>query len=163
CFDFFYQLRAPAGFGPQYIWLDSGVYRRAQGLFYEASTLGNFCAFFLVMTAVALVRGMGNRIVLLLGGALFTTALIFSYSRSSIANVAVAILVLGWLERKRPIVRRIALTGGGALVVLLIALFRYFPAYAQLYWIRLWATFDYALSSNEVFLSGRAETWRELG
>ncbi len=163
CLDFFYQFPAPAGFGPQYIWLDSGVYRRAQGLFYEASTLGNFCAFFLVMTAVALVRGIGNRIVLLAGGAVFATALIFSYSRSSMANVALAILVLAWIERKRPVVKRIAITAGGALAVLLIALFRYFPAYAQLYWVRLWATFDYALSSNEVFLSGRAETWRELG
>src|SRR5581483_4416264 len=120
-----------------------GVYRRAQGLFYEASTLGNFCAFFLVMTAVALVRGIGNRIVLLAGGAVFATALIFSYSRSSMANVALAILVLAWIERKRPVVKRIAITAGGALAVLLIALFRHFPAYAQLYWVRLWATFDY--------------------
>jgi len=56
CVDFYYQFPAPAGYGPQYVWLDSGVYRRAQGLFYEASTLGNFCAFFLVMIAVAFTR-----------------------------------------------------------------------------------------------------------
>ena len=56
CVDFYFQFPAPAGYGPQFIWLDSGVYRRAQGLFYEASTLGNFCAFFLVMIAVALAR-----------------------------------------------------------------------------------------------------------
>src|SRR5262249_23632119 len=89
CLDFYYQFPAPAGFGAQYIWLDSGIYRRAQGLFYEASTLGNFCAFFLVMTAVALVRGVGNRIVLLLGGTVFAAALVFSYSRSSVVNVAI--------------------------------------------------------------------------
>ena len=53
CVDFYYQFPAPAGYGPQFVWLDSGVYRRAQGLFYEASTLGNFCVFFLVMIAVA--------------------------------------------------------------------------------------------------------------
>src|SRR5262249_46089048 len=52
CVDFYFQFPAPAGFGPQFVWLDSGVYRRAQGIFYEASTLGNFCAFFLVMVAV---------------------------------------------------------------------------------------------------------------
>ena len=46
CFDFYFQLPAPAGYGPQFVWLDTGVYRRAQGLFYEASTLGNFCTFF---------------------------------------------------------------------------------------------------------------------
>ena len=60
CLDFYFQFPAPAGFGAQYVWLDSGVYRRAQGLFYEASTLGNFCAFFLVMIAVALVRARGE-------------------------------------------------------------------------------------------------------
>ena len=56
CVDFYYQFPAPAGYGPQFVWLDSGVYRRAQGIFYEASTLGNFCAFFLVMIAVAFSR-----------------------------------------------------------------------------------------------------------
>src|SRR5205814_7683146 len=54
CVDFYFQFPAPAGYGPQFVWLDSGVFRRAQGFFYEASTLGNFCAFFLVMIAVAL-------------------------------------------------------------------------------------------------------------
>ncbi|HWZ32187.1 MAG TPA: O-antigen ligase family protein [Bryobacteraceae bacterium] len=163
CVDFFYQFPAPAGFGPQYIWLASGVYRRAQGLFYEASTLGNFCAFFLVMTGVALVRGIGSRLVLLGGGAIFTTALIFSYSRSSMANVAIAFAAIAVMERKRPAVRRMALLGGGVLVALVIALFRFFPAYAELYWVRLSVTFDRVLSSNELTLSGRAETWRVLG
>src|SRR4029453_13069298 len=56
CVDFYFQFPTPTGFGPQYVWLDTGVYRRAQGIFYEASTLGNFCAFFLVMIAVAFTR-----------------------------------------------------------------------------------------------------------
>jgi len=38
------------------VYLEEGVFRRAQGLFYEASTLGNFCAFFLVMIMVCLFR-----------------------------------------------------------------------------------------------------------
>ena len=142
CLDFYYQFPAPAGFGAQYIWLDSGVYRRAQGLFYEASTLGNFCAFFLVMTAVALVRGAANRLVLLLGGAIFAAALVFSYSRSSVLNVAIAIVVLAVMERKRPAVRRAAMLGGGALIALGVVLFRFFPAYAELYWVRLQAICD---------------------
>jgi hypothetical protein len=33
CVDFYFQFPAPAGYGPQFVWLDSGVYRRAQGLF----------------------------------------------------------------------------------------------------------------------------------
>src|SRR5436190_19876272 len=56
CVDFYFQFPAPAGYGPQFVWLDSGVYRRAQGFFYEASTLGYCCAFFLVMIAVAFAR-----------------------------------------------------------------------------------------------------------
>ena len=90
CVDFFYQLPVPDGAGPQFIWLETGVFRRAQGLFYEASTLGNLCAFFLVMTAIALVRRRGNRWVLMAGGAVFTAALFFSYSRSSLASLAIA-------------------------------------------------------------------------
>lgn len=45
--DFHYQFPAPAGYGAQFVWLDTGTFRRAQGLFYEASTLGNMCVFFL--------------------------------------------------------------------------------------------------------------------
>ena len=57
CLDYFFQFPTPAGFGAQYVWLDEGMFRRAQGLFYEASTLGNFCAFFLIMIA----RGVERR------------------------------------------------------------------------------------------------------
>ena len=56
CADFYFHFPAPEGFGQQFIWLDEGVFRRAQGLFYEASTFGNLCAFFLVMIAVAVSR-----------------------------------------------------------------------------------------------------------
>jgi len=49
CIDFYFQLPAPANYGAQFIWVGQDVFRRAHGLFYEASTLGNFCAFFLVM------------------------------------------------------------------------------------------------------------------
>lgn len=50
CLDFYFQFPALGGFGEQFVWFDSGdVIRRAQGLFYESSTLGNFCVFFLVM------------------------------------------------------------------------------------------------------------------
>jgi O-antigen ligase len=163
CLDFYYQFPAPAGFGAQYIWLESGVYRRAQGLFYEAGTLGNFCAFFLVMTAVGLVRRAANRWMLLAGGAIFATALMFSYSRSSIVNVVLAIGTLAILERKRPGIRRILLAGGGVLGVTLLALFRFVPEYTQMFWTRLWVSAGATFTSNEAVLSGRLETWRVLG
>ena len=72
CVDFYFQFPAPAGYGPQFVWMETGVFRRAQGFFYEASTLGNFCAFFLVMIAVAFTRPRAespvSRKALLAGG-----------------------------------------------------------------------------------------------
>src|SRR5262249_43027918 len=80
CVDFYFHLPAPAGYEPQFIWLESGVFRRAQGVFYEASTLGNLCAFFLEMIAVALFRWRKvqplSRFALLAGGAVLSAALV---------------------------------------------------------------------------------------
>jgi len=77
----------------------AGFTGRAQGLFYEASTLGNFCAFFSVHDRGCPCAGVGNRLILLIGGAIFAAALIFSYSRSSVVNVGVALVTLFILER----------------------------------------------------------------
>ena len=163
CVDFFYQLPAPAGTGPQFIWLDTGVFRRAQGLFYEASTLGNFCAFFVVMTAVALVRRIGNRLILVAGGAVFTAALFFSYSRSSLVNAGIAIAALLWMERKQKAVRRMAITSSAALAFTIGALAWIFPDYMTAFWMRLRGSFEYALAGDSVFLSGRVDSWKVLG
>lgn len=169
--DFYYQFPAPAGFGPQFIWLDTGVYRRAQGLFYEASTLGNFCAFFLVMIAVRLVRrgpprnGEGarfSRVTLLFGGAILMTALILSYSRSCLVALAVALVALCVLERRRIRFGRVAIVAGVSAVAVIGILLRFFPAYADLYWTRLTGSVDLALESNAHLLSGRLESWQTL-
>jgi hypothetical protein len=166
CVDFYFQFPAPAGFGPQYVWLDSGVYRRAQGLFYEASTLGNFCAFFLVMTAVALLRpkkdGFVNRPVLLCGAAVFAVALVLSYSRASLINVAIAVGTLLWLRRSRIRFRQIgwlALPAAGAAAA---AAYYLFPVFTRLYWDRLSASAFFLFSSTEGVLSGRLSSWRAL-
>lgn len=162
CVDFFYQLPAPAGAGPQFIWTETDVFRRAQGFFYEASTLGNFCAFFVVMTAVALVQGRWKPAGLLAGGLVFAAALLFSYSRSSLVNVAVAIAALLWMERKRAPVRRMAVAGGAALAAMIALLSAIFPDYMGALWVRLSGSFEYALSGDSVVLSGRLDSWRML-
>jgi O-antigen ligase len=162
CIDFFYQLPAPQGTGAQFIWLDTGVFRRAQGLFYEASTLGNLCAFFVVMTAVALVRRIGNRVVLLICGAVFMAALFFSYSRSSLVSAALAIAALLWMERKQPAVKRMAMTAGAALAAMVVTLAWIFPDYMTAFWMRLRGSFAYALAGDGVFLSGRVDSWKVL-
>jgi hypothetical protein len=166
CVDFYFQFPAPAGYGPQFVWLDSGVYRRAQGLFYEASTLGNFCAFFLVMIAVALTRPRAEspvpRKALVAGGAVFLAALVLSYSRASLVNVLIALAVLAWVNRKRFRLARtlsiLVIAGGGSAFLL----WRVFPAFVETYWLRLSASAQYLFSATEGVLSGRVASWRTL-
>jgi hypothetical protein len=166
CVDFYFQLPAPAGYGQQFVWLDSGVYRRAQGLFYEASTLGNFCAFFLVMIAVALSQPRGEspvpRKMLFAGGAVFLIALVLSYSRASLVTVAIALAVLVWRNRGRVRLSRwlaLLLTGAAAGGYLA---WRVFPVFAETYWLRLSASAEYMFSATEGILSGRVASWRIL-
>jgi hypothetical protein len=166
CVDFYYQLPAPAGYGPQFVWLDTGVFRRAQGIFYEASTLGNFCAFFLVMVAVALFRPASQRplgrLVLLAGGAVLSAALIFSYSRGSLLNVLVALCALALLNRRRLRLTRffaimlVSMGAGAALAWVL------FPEFTRLYWTRIALSGEYAFAATNAVLSGRLDTWRML-
>jgi hypothetical protein len=163
CLDFYYQFPAPAGYGPQFVWLDSGVYRRAQGLFYEASTLGNFCAFFLVMIAVAFTRPRAEvpvaRKWLVLGGAVFFAALVLSYSRGSLVCVAISLAVLMWTERRRvPVTKVVLAAAAGALATWWI-----FPAFAQVYWGRLTASTEFLFTSTNGVLSGRLTSWGTLG
>ena len=162
CVDFYFQFPAPAGYGPQFVWLDSGVYRRAQGLFYEASTLGNFCAFFLVMIAVALTRPREespvSRKALVAGGAVFFTALVLSYSRASLINVGVALAVLLWCNRRRVrLLRTALLVPVGALITWWI-----FPSFAQTYWTRLSYSAEFLFTRTEGVLSGRVASWQTL-
>lgn len=164
CVDFYYQFPAPAGYSPQFVWLDSGIFRRAQGLFYEASTLGNFCAFFLVMIAVALFRPRHARpcstVALLGGGVVFTAALIFSYSRGSLLNVVVALSTLAWLRGVR--IRRVAAMAAVCATAGAAAVYAVFPLFAQSYWIRLAASVQYFWSAPEGVLSGRLSNWETL-
>jgi len=165
CVDFYFQFPAPAGFGPQFVWLDSGIYRRAQGLFSEASTLGNFYAFFLTMIAVAVTRPKGqapfSRFALLAGGVAFLAALVFSYSRGSLVNLAVALATLAILERRGSLARAVialpvvaALAGWAAYTLL--------PELTGVWWLRVQASAQYLLAAPEGVLSGRLASWAQL-
>src|ERR1035441_3714423 len=154
CVDFYFQFPEPAGYGPQFVWLDSGVYRRAQG--------PNFCAFFLVMIAVALTRPREespvSRKALAAGGAVFFVALVLSFSRASLLNVAVALAVLMWCNRRRVRLARVAMVAAaGALLTWWI-----FPTFAQMYWLRLSFSAEYLFTRTEGVLSGRVASWHTL-
>jgi O-Antigen ligase len=166
CLDFYFQFAPPAGYEQQYVWLESGVYRRAQGFFYEASTLGNLCAFFLEMIAVTLFmrkeESPGRRLPLLLGAIPLAAALVLSFSRASLVNLAVALVVLFWLHRDRIRWRRllvaVATFGGASFAILWAA----FPAFARTAWLRVFSAFQYFSESPNEVLSGRLDSWRTL-
>jgi O-antigen ligase len=163
CIDFVYQLPAPAGYEPQFLWLKSGVYRRAQGLFYEASTLGNFSAFFLVAAAVALAeprpRRIFSQVALYSGLVVFSAALLLSFSRASMICAALAVAMLAILERRRWQKSRTLL----ALAILIPAAAGMFalalPEVAGAYWARVGLTLDRLLIAPDSVLSGRLESW----
>lgn len=165
CADFYYHFPAPAGFEDQFVWLEDGVFRRAQGLFYEASTLGNFCAFFLLMTIVGLFRPRSGspcpKPILAAGGLLFAIALILSYSRASIIAVLTGCAALVFVRRVR--MGRI-LAGIAAALAVAAALVQFvFPTFAANYWTRIATSFSDALITPNGVLTGRLATWTVLG
>jgi hypothetical protein len=167
CVDFYFQFPAPAGFGAQYIWLRSGVYRRAQGLFYEASTLGNFCAFFLTMIAAALLAPrrqapVSRRGLLLFGGAVCAAALVLSYSRGSLLNALAALAVLIYLNRSRIRLGRFFGALAGAALTAVVAVRALLPSFAGAYWMRVSTSVEYIFAETEGLLSGRVASWRAV-
>lgn len=164
CIDFVYQLPAPAGYGAQFIWLASGIYRRAQGLFYDASALGNFCAFFLVMSVTALVRRRLVPVYVAAGGVmLFLAALLLSFSRAALAASMIACLVLAILERRRwwrpKVIIALAVLVGITASGFTLAL----PEIATGYWARIALTWDRMFTTPDQVLSGRLDTWFTIG
>jgi O-antigen ligase len=163
CVDFYVQFPAPAGYGEQFVWLDGAVLRRAQGVFYEASTLGNFCAFFLVMALVTFVSSRDarpcSRIAAAVGSLVLGAALIFSYSRGSLLNVGCACLALICLRvRNARAVVAIALV----LTCALLSVHYVFPAFGENYWTRIQGSFLYVQSAPNGVLSGRLLSWSDV-
>jgi O-antigen ligase len=166
CVDFYYQFPAPAGYGPQFIWLDSGIYRRAQGFFYEASTLGNLCAFFLIMIVVTLLRGQDerrpvSRLALWFGAPILFAALVLSYSRASLLNLLVALVALLYLERARIRIGRLFAIAVSCLAGGSLAAWRFFPEATRNYWLRL-AHSRFFFTQPESVLSGRLASWQAI-
>ncbi len=164
CADFYFQFPSPAGFGAQFVWLDTEVLRRAQGLFYEASTLGNFCAFFLVFALVFVFAPKClrpcTRVELVFGSCVLFTALVLSYSRASLLNLLCSGGVFLVLSRQRR--KRIFITGVIAAVVSSVVIAAFFPTYLDHYWIRLQQSVIYSTSSPDAVLSGRLTSWETL-
>jgi len=165
CVDFFYQLPAPSGYSPQFIWLADRVLRRAQGLFYDAGALGNMCAFFLVMVAAAMLapgrRGL-NRWMASSGAVPLATAMVFSYSRASVLNVVVSIGAMLCVRRREVKWLRVAaaVLAAGAMVSVVVSSLA--PGLAQWWVQRAQKTFELAFSASDAALSGRVSSWQTI-
>ncbi len=166
CLDFYFQFPTPARFAEQYVWLPQGVFRRAQGVFYEASTLGSFCNFLLVLVASIAALRLGPRLgwgpwTLGLAAMVFLTALMFSFSRAAVISLAVALAALAWLQRRRlrvltKAVLALVLAGAaGAVLALAVA-----PAFLSHYGQRLWSSGAFLAESPNLVFSRRLETWQ---
>jgi O-antigen ligase len=164
CIDFYFQLPALARYAPQFVWLKHSVLRRAQGVFYEASTLGNFCAFFLVMILVASFPPRGERVcsrfALILGALTFSAALILTSSRASVVAVIVAGCMFVWLRRLRlkAVVIAVCACLSTAALVVRAAL----PAVSANYWSRMILSTRHFWSYPNEVLSGRLAYWTAL-
>jgi hypothetical protein len=169
--DFLWQLPVPARFAEQFVWLSSGVFRRAQGVFYEASTLGCFCAFLLVMVAAVSVTRVQpmlriRRIWLWSAALVAIAALVFSFSRAAVINVCVSLVALLVLERRRftfsgrtlrlPLAVCASAAAGLALTAAL------FPEFFGAYIMRLGQSAEFFLSEPNLVLSKRLESWALL-
>jgi O-antigen ligase len=165
CVDFYFQLPPAARFGEQFVWLSSGVYRRAQGMFYESGVLGSLCSFFLVYLAVAWLRrareGFSEK-VLLAGGAALSAALLFSFSRSSFLSAAAALTALLLFCRKQVRLRRALPVALAAVAAVLLLAYLLFPAFVETYLLRmLYSGLDFGEKPDTV-LGGRLTTWSTI-
>lgn len=160
CVDFFFPFLA-AGPGSQFIWLDSGVYRRAQGFFQEAGALGEFCSLAIIASVVAIAHGVGKRWVLIAGITVFGSALILSFSRASALNAVVALAALAFLERAR-FSRRGMILAGVAFAVCAGLTFGFLRDFADAYWSRLWFSTTNIFSYAERIFGGRLESWATI-
>jgi O-antigen ligase len=163
CVDFHFQLPAPAGYEPQFIWLGDLVLRRAQGLFYEASTLGNFCAFFFAMILAALAGWreirIASRFELAFAAAVLAIALVCSYSRASLLNVltaAVTMLCVLRVRMRELLLPALALLTSAAFIYLLV------PEFAKSYLLRVQYSFLGLSDAPVLVLSGRISSWATL-
>jgi hypothetical protein len=167
CVEFFAQLEPSGRFAPQYVWLPFGVYRRAQGVFHEAGMLGNLCAMFLVMAAVAASRSevrkqIASGLPMFLGVAVLLAALAVSFSRSPVAGLLAALITLIALERGRMEAWRPLMFVAALLAGLAVLAVYSIPALAEAYWLRFSDTIVYAGDAAGAVLSGRLETWAYL-
>ena len=163
--DFYYPLPLPHPFADQFIYLKGERIRRAQGVFYEASSFGNLCAFFLSFSLFLLYSlrkrfsAMGQVLIFVSTG-IFTIALFLSYSRGCWLNVLVTVAVFILLQRKirlSAVILLILLNGG-----LLFLFYWLSPELILNFFDRRLGALAEFWSDPNFATSGRWENWTTL-
>jgi len=86
---------------------------------------------------------------------------VLSYSRASLLNVLVSLAVLAWSNRRRMRLSRVASILASVAAAAWIT-WKVFPAFAEIYWMRLSASTEFFFTASERILSGRVASWRTL-
>ncbi|HVN79117.1 MAG TPA: O-antigen ligase family protein, partial [Terriglobia bacterium] len=163
--DFMYPIPIPHPFADQYIYLFGQSVRRAQGVFYEASSFGNLCAFFWSLCLVTLSSSAWkvlkfSRIWLGLLVGIFTVALFLSYSRGSWVNALLTVAIFFFLQRgfkfRLPILA-ILLSG-----IFLVSLYLWYPELVTNFFEKRLGGLLEFWKYPDAATSGRWETWRSL-
>jgi hypothetical protein len=160
--DFFWPITLPHPAADQFIWLESAVVRRAQGVVYEASSFGNLCGLFLVIASAAFLAGEERAVRiarpwLLLCIAILSFAVFVCFSRSVWGNVLTSLGVFvvssGMVKARR--------AWGFALAFLtpMTLLWIYFPDLWNYFTGNRIGYFGQILGDPNLVTSGRLETW----
>jgi O-antigen ligase len=164
-FDFYWPVPLAHPAADQFIWLQTAVVRRAQGVFYEASSFANLCGLFLVVASAAFLARQENAVRidrpwLLFFIAVLSLAEFVSFSRSSWGNALVSLLVFAGISGQVKFKR-----GLGFFVALLtpLAVFWFYSAELWNYLVsaRLGSLIR-ILADPNLASSGRAETWTRV-
>lgn len=163
--DFVRPVPIPHPAADQYIWLGKGMLRRAQGVFFEASSFADMCGFFLAAASAAFLTGAERAVRLSKAWLLFVIpvlalAVLVSFSRSAWACIATTVVVFGILfERVR--IRRLPLFLI-AVSLPLILLLLYSPELWNYFLANRVGHFAQIFSDPNFVTSGRIDVWRRI-
>ncbi|HEV2378231.1 MAG TPA: O-antigen ligase family protein [Terriglobia bacterium] len=164
-FDFFWPVPIPHPSADQYIWSESAVIRRAQGVFYESCNFANFCGFFLLVTAGAVLTGRERllrirRIYLLLFIVVLALAVLFAFSRSAWGSLLLSLSVLVLVSGRVRIGRTLLFSAALGIPLLLVGL------WTPEIWHNLVAarigSFSQILIDPDSVSSGRLSVWARV-
>jgi O-antigen ligase len=167
--DFVFQIPPTVRFSEQYIHLPDGPRRRAQGFFYDASVLGLFCAFQLLLIASLALRRerliRGLRWLPWVAAPLLMFALVVSFSRGAVLNLIAGAAVLMFCHRRALFERRAVAYAAAAAAIATVSTavaLVWAPAIVRIFLLRLqFSALQFFASPNEV-LSSRLTTWSYL-